>query len=136
MPTPTGWITTVPLCGENDPLERNDTANQYARGLWSNLLTEHNPDGTHQTVGMSHAIVGTYDSSTGDKVVTLTEGTFVIAGILILARGANLPVFANTSMPAGLILDLSIPGQFTVGQDDRVNAQGSTITYDYLVFGG
>jgi hypothetical protein len=149
MPTPIAWNSTnEPLCGENDPYGRDDTANRYARGWWANFCAEHHPaDGTHTTGGLMQTVRGSYTSRAGRQTILLGP-PLAITLILIVARGAYAPVLAMSSMPAGQsklfltadlqpnhITDLATPGQFTVGTADAVNAQSATVTYDYCVIG-
>jgi hypothetical protein len=74
MASPTAWDSTVePLCGENDPFGRKDTANQYARELWSNLTAEHyKADGAHKAP-LAVSEWGTYTATGKKQTVTLVD---------------------------------------------------------------
>jgi hypothetical protein len=153
MATPTGWISSgpnrEPLCGANNPYGREDTANQYARALWTNFIAEHNQDdGTHKTGGLAKIETGTYTSSAGDKTVSLTDSNLSIDVLLIVGDLWEQPVMATSGMTANntkefgtaalqsdSIKSIATDGEFTVGQGDEVNAQGSTETYYYVAIG-
>lgn len=150
MPIPVGWDTREPLCGENDPYGREDTANKYVKTLWTNFTNEHNADdGTHKTTGLVQFTADTYDSSAGDKTISLPSAASgcTVQYLEIYADLTQYPVCASADMSANdtkelgtaafqsdMIKDITTAGEFTVGQDDAVNAQGSTETYYYCVW--
>lgn len=144
MPTPTGWITTDPLCGENDPYGRDDTANQYARTLWTNLCAEHNQDGTHQG-GALIVETGSYQGNNSSRTISLRHATLSIMLLIITAQAEYAPIMAAATFPAGyskvvgisalqsqLITSLATPGQFTVSANNTVNQTATT--YDYAAY--
>ena len=150
MPIPAGWDSTnEPLCGEQDPSGRADTANRSARAVWQNLCAEHNQDGTHRKGGITQMIAGAYTSSAGNKVVALSNASLRIKMLWIILRGGTQPaVLATDAMPAGyakllttaalqtnLVVALATPGQFTVGTANPVNWQGGAFVYDYIAIG-
>ena len=148
MALPIGWDTQEPLAGENDPFGREDTANKYVRTVWINYQSQHNDDGSHKQVGLAKIADGSYTSSVGDKVINLTDSTLQIDTLIILSDLSQFPVlvsadmtsndskeFGTAAFQSNLIKDISTAGQFTAGQDDAVNAQGSTENYYYIAIG-
>lgn len=152
MATPTGWnSTTEPLCGENDPFGRIDTANKYGKGLWDNFTAEHNQDsGTHKLGGYCIFESGSFSNDTGDVVVSLSRAASNIVFLEIFSVSEDVyqvPVFSCVNMAADetkeiwiagfnsdQIKDIDTLGEFTVGEDDAVNAQSGSITYYYNVW--
>lgn len=146
MAVPVGWDSTYePLCGENDPYGRSDTANKYAKMLWANFTAEHNKDdGSHKTRSLQKVEEGTYTGSGSGQTIALSDSSLQIEDIMIVVDYAVWPVIRSTSMAntqelgstglaANKITDISTTGEFTVGTDDTVDKSGET--YYYTVWG-
>lgn len=135
MAEPTGWDTREPLCGENDPYGREDTANKYAKTLWSNFIAEHNSsDGSHTFSGDACTIeYGTYTGTGIEHAVELENSSLLVKQILVKADNAALYPGWGFFSGSSAFTDLSTPGEFTVGTNVYVNTLDET--YYYIVWG-
>ena len=132
MAEPTGWDTREPLCGENDPFGREDTANKYARTLWENFNTEHDSsDGGHPFSVTCAYEAGTYTGTGSSKTVDLITSNLLITQIFIAAEDTERPTYYDGS--ATYITDIATAGEFTVNTNAKVN--GSGVEYYFAVWG-
>lgn len=142
MAVPVGWDSTYEdLCGENDPYGRSDTANKYAKTLWTNFTAEHNEDdGSHKTRPTQKVEEGTYTGLGTGQTISLSDSSLQIEDMMIVGDLTEWPVIRSTSMAnsqefnstglaANKITDISTTGEFTIGSDDAVDKVGETFYY-------
>jgi hypothetical protein len=157
MAEPTGWRhLKEPLCGEDDPYGREDTANKYLRELHDRFRAQHEDDGTHPASAGSKMLVGQYtgdgnsshgiglaESITPIRVEIYSTGTYVPAiwtndHLTVDPGPPEQLVPEGTKMLDSIAFSTTAvtgvgAGVFFVGSDTDVNQGGQT--YFYVIYG-
>lgn len=99
MATSPGWITTKPLCGVNDPLGREDTANKYLRGLYRKYRVGHTAAAAHKSgiynVNFAVMEVDDYPGTGAEQTIYLTNSNLLIQIIKIVGDTTEYPVISQ-----------------------------------------
>lgn len=132
---------------ENHPDGNEDVYNRANKDIYATLGVGHNDDGTHKLQGVLLFEQGTYTGDgNDDRDIALTNTDLQIMFIIISRADTEAPVFASSSMDtdktkqvgtnafaADMIQAIDTAGEFTIGADAAVNANG--IAYHYAAWG-
>jgi len=132
------WVGDGNTDGKPDTMNR--AAKDFYYDLWSQ---EHDDDGTHVTSDFLQLENGTYTLA-ASGVVSLTNTSLQLQGVLVARPDTATPVIRTTDMTGTKVLgetgfqtdvitDLTVAGQFIVGNASGVTASG--VTFDYLAWG-
>jgi len=133
--------------GANNTDGKEDTMNRASQDYYEAWKARHNDDGTHKLDGFAKLLNDTYlGTGVSGTTETLAVADLTIDYIQISRPDTEYPVLMSGSMAASgtkqvgtaalqgnMIIDISTPGEFTLGFDDAVNTSG--VTYSYIILG-